>query len=623
MYLWLFVICFAAARPSNAALFDWIWRGSQDSGNDQISTGNAPLITVPFEAQTDDEKFLEEASKFTEIMKSSALDQCQHKVVLKIKTSCSAMTEEELAKLSVNLLNCQSAVDGRQIFPCIESMSLKECTMKMDANMWNAYHMMNNRARAVCLAARRAQFQALSEMTVNKLMSTAHNQIKQMTTMMEGQERLESLTTDTLSAVEKGNIALLTQQERLRTTQQGIQDFVSNNLRELVREKALIAAGHKELSEMTGNIKDKLDEANQQLILQSLERSGNHQQLLKDIEAVQKQAQEIFERIDQSTAKLLAQHKAATLKYKETVENLIKINETVQYLLNIVNMTRHEIDERFSWIQHFLGGTEDQLGKVTTVVFHVIYLLLGMLFASFLNFSTIARAALAFIVPVNLFVTYYQGPQQAFDFPQMTTLLAILTLVNAFVQSLLSYVLPPKPQLYCLKDSNQRPVVADSGDGPVKEKKPVSKKSIIPFYSMFESVSQFSQSLVSRFNNFVHYVIYGSPTKDTQAYPSNNDETMVSSTLSEEREYGEQVWATSTPVSVRHRNNTPPHSLVSEWLHSKVNYVPPPRSTSSRASNSPKVTCLAVCRSGRRCRNVSTPGRDYCHRHLQGTSIAS
>jgi len=55
-------------------------------------------------------------------MKSSALDICQHNVVLKIKTSCSSMTEEELAKMAVNLLNCQSAVDGRKIFPCAETM---------------------------------------------------------------------------------------------------------------------------------------------------------------------------------------------------------------------------------------------------------------------------------------------------------------------------------------------------------------------------------------------------------------------------------------------------------------------------------------------------------------------
>lgn len=124
--------------------------------------------------------------------------------------------------------------------------------------MWNAYHMMNNRARAVCLTARRSQFHALSEMTVNKLMSTAHEQINKMVSLQQGQERLETLTSGTLASVQQGNIALMEQQNKLRATQQGIQDFISFNLQELTREKALIAAGHKELSRMTQGIKEKL-----------------------------------------------------------------------------------------------------------------------------------------------------------------------------------------------------------------------------------------------------------------------------------------------------------------------------------------------------------------------------
>lgn len=48
----------------------------------------------------------------------------------------------------------------------------------MDADMWNAYHLMSNRARAVCYTARSTQFRALTELTVNKLMQTAHSQIK-------------------------------------------------------------------------------------------------------------------------------------------------------------------------------------------------------------------------------------------------------------------------------------------------------------------------------------------------------------------------------------------------------------------------------------------------------------
>ena len=46
--------------------------------------------------------------------------------------------------------------------------------------MWNTYHLMNNRARAVCYAARHQQFRALSEMTVNRLMRTATEQLHTM-----------------------------------------------------------------------------------------------------------------------------------------------------------------------------------------------------------------------------------------------------------------------------------------------------------------------------------------------------------------------------------------------------------------------------------------------------------
>jgi hypothetical protein len=48
------------------------------------------------------------------------------------------------------------------------------------------------------------------------------------------------------------------QQEKLKATQHNIHDFVALNLRQLTREKALIAAGHQELAKMTEDIKEKL-----------------------------------------------------------------------------------------------------------------------------------------------------------------------------------------------------------------------------------------------------------------------------------------------------------------------------------------------------------------------------
>jgi hypothetical protein len=71
----------------------------------------------------------------------------------------------------------------QQLQPLLCFQSLRECTGSMDSDMWNTYHLMNNRARAVCYAARHQQFRALSEMTVNKLMDTAQSQLNTMNSL--------------------------------------------------------------------------------------------------------------------------------------------------------------------------------------------------------------------------------------------------------------------------------------------------------------------------------------------------------------------------------------------------------------------------------------------------------
>lgn len=103
-------------------------------------------------------------------MNLSELDLCHHRVVLKLRNSCNEMNAEQIGKLAVMLLNCQSSSEGRVLFECTGDMSLKECTTNMDGETWNAYHLITNRAKAVCMATRHEQFRGLTELTVNKLM---------------------------------------------------------------------------------------------------------------------------------------------------------------------------------------------------------------------------------------------------------------------------------------------------------------------------------------------------------------------------------------------------------------------------------------------------------------------
>lgn len=129
----------------------------------------APII--PYEIAASDEKFLQEASKLIGV-NLSELDLCHHRVVLKLRNSCHELNAEQLGKLAVMLLNCQSNSEGRTLFQCTENMSLKECTTGMDSDTWNAYHLITNRAKAVCVATRHEQFRGLTEITVNRLMAS-------------------------------------------------------------------------------------------------------------------------------------------------------------------------------------------------------------------------------------------------------------------------------------------------------------------------------------------------------------------------------------------------------------------------------------------------------------------
>jgi len=66
------------------------------------------------------------------------------------------------------------------------------------------------------------------------------------------------MTEDTMQKVTSGQDALIQRQEWLKKSQQQAHSFVAHSLRDLAREKSLIAAGHRELARMASTINSKL-----------------------------------------------------------------------------------------------------------------------------------------------------------------------------------------------------------------------------------------------------------------------------------------------------------------------------------------------------------------------------
>lgn len=51
---------------AQASMFGWLWGKRTDETTVLVADG-IPLVSIPYESMTEDEKFLQEAAKFTEI----------------------------------------------------------------------------------------------------------------------------------------------------------------------------------------------------------------------------------------------------------------------------------------------------------------------------------------------------------------------------------------------------------------------------------------------------------------------------------------------------------------------------------------------------------------------------
>ncbi len=76
--------------------------------------------------------------------------------------------------------------------------TLAECTGTMDASTWNAYHIISNRARSVCLATRQEHFKRQTEVAVNQLSVSTLHQLSAVRELAVSHQEIKALTQDSL-----------------------------------------------------------------------------------------------------------------------------------------------------------------------------------------------------------------------------------------------------------------------------------------------------------------------------------------------------------------------------------------------------------------------------------------
>ncbi|XP_056307857.1 protein brambleberry isoform X2 [Danio aesculapii] len=435
MALWFVLLWVSSLQYAEVeAFFDWL-KKADPAPTAPPAESIVPILlhgeTPAFEMSVVDEKFLAEAKQ----MELSPLDSCHFRVVAQLKATCSALSEEQLAKLGVALFNCQSEVEGRRTYPCTEEMSIKECTADMDSDTWNAYHIVSNRARSVCYATRQQHFRKRAELTVNALISTATSQLDAMKDLKEGQKELRDMTAASLDKLLEGHGALQIQQGALKEGQEQLDASISENLQRLAQEKALISTGQQLVAQLIQGITRRMENVSGQLKDQTAEVQEGHQAILEDLAVVRGSAQDIYEKMELNLNGFLQQQNTTAHFYTELMRKLELMNGTLGYMLTYLDNMQNRLEDRLHMIQGYLGWAGLSLRALWTCVMHAGYFLLCAVLLSFLQCTTFSRVTLLLTVPVNAIAEINQ--QAALDLISLTLLLITLSLGRWFVLQLL------------------------------------------------------------------------------------------------------------------------------------------------------------------------------------------
>ncbi|XP_054645006.1 protein brambleberry isoform X2 [Dunckerocampus dactyliophorus] len=433
------LLCILANQcPAAGGLFEWLRQSEHPPPAAAPPPLPPPAELSPvilakdarFEMATADEKFLAEAKK----MVLSPLDSCHHRVVARLKASCESLSEEELAKLGVVLLNCQAQIEGRATYPCTEDMAIKDCTANMDSDTWNAYHIVSNRARSVCYATRQQLFRRRAEHTVNALISTAASQLSAMEDLKDGQLELREMTAASLDKLLQGHSALQDRQVKLHEGQEHMESSLRDNLQRLGQEKALIASGQQLVAQLIQGITERMEIVSENVQAHGSKVQDGHRAIAQDLADVRHQAQDIYQKIDDGMSEFLRYRGQTSQYYADLMGKLERMNSSLGFMLHYLDNMQGHIEERLHVIQGYLTWTGLSLTAMWTCIAHTGYFVLVAVLQSFLCCPVFSRATLLLIVPFNALAEVNQQP--ALDLTSLSLLLFALSLGHWFVSKL-------------------------------------------------------------------------------------------------------------------------------------------------------------------------------------------
>ncbi|XP_067416192.1 protein brambleberry-like isoform X2 [Emydura macquarii macquarii] len=626
--LFLPVLLSLLLTPSSG-FFGWLTYGAAPERSPVPPTPTPDPRSVPnapFEMTTGDERFLAEARH----LDLSPLDSCHHKVIAQIHSSCTDLTEEELAKLGVSLFNCQASVEGRRTYTCAADMALAECTADMDPDTWNAYHIVSNRARAVCYSTRQMQFKRQTEHTVNTLVSTAVSQLEAMRLLKDGQEELKELTAESLHQVVSSQHELLLQQEKMQDSQEQMESSIHSNLEQLTQEKALIASGQQQVAQLIEGITKRMENMSSHLNDQDSDLQQGHRAILTDLTQMQRRAQEVYSKIETNLALFLAYQNQTTLYYDQLMGKLHRMNQSLGLVLYAVDRMQSSVEGRLLHIQRFIGWAGVSLGATYTCVLHAAYFLLSALLMTFLQTPGFPRAVLLVLVIANALSELNHSVSLGFQ--SLTVFLTLVVAGNWLLASVCRCArratgrTPP----LALSPPPRKAPGASSHEAEIKDD-PRGRITSTPDSGCAIGFLREELNKLEEMSSLQDDSCLGRESP-LMGDPFREGDVPLPSAGWKAQQRAAAPPGPSIPIRNLRRislSRTTRHEATLERRHlgpvfdpfSDVRPYSPNQSMASALSTSsmsPRLLCQGVTKAGHQCRKKAVPGQEFCHVHAFG-----
>ena len=166
---------------------------------------------------------------------------CWERALSQVNSSCKNLSDTQMRKLAVTFANCHLLLSGRTTYTCDESMTVAECTGKMDDVAFDTYTEFFTHVIHICFFIHNELWQEKTENIILQLSRTSSETVKKLVMSLEQHKLIEKKQTEILSSF--GVMEEMTMKQRdllwevyssLKNSVDGIRHIMSLFLIELV-----------------------------------------------------------------------------------------------------------------------------------------------------------------------------------------------------------------------------------------------------------------------------------------------------------------------------------------------------------------------------------------------------